>query len=149
MRFLRLPVLIVSASTLGLLWNGLSGRGLGLDRHVLLREGDELIDVKEARRWLDNGALFIDARARIAYEFGAIPGAIQLPENEFDAVFPQLTRQLRKQLYIVVYCDGFGCQSSHHVAQKLKARGIPASILDGGYPAWKEAGYPMHVEGSE
>jgi rhodanese-related sulfurtransferase len=140
--FRRVVILVVTGVLLGLAWNALSGRGMSLTRHAFIHEGDEIIDVAEAKRRFDRGALFIDARARIVFEFGHVPGAVPLPETEFESAFPSLERVLRGRLDIVVYCDGYGCESSHIVARKLKKEGIPAVVLDNGLPSWVETGYP-------
>jgi rhodanese-related sulfurtransferase len=139
-------LLAATGALLGLAWNGLSGRGMSLTRHAFIHDGDEIIDVAEAKKRFDRGALFIDARARLVFQFGHVPGAIPLPEDEFESVFPALESRLRGRLYIVVYCDGYGCESSHHVARKLKKRGIPAAVLENGLPAWIEAGQPVQTE---
>jgi rhodanese-related sulfurtransferase len=89
----------------------------------------------------------VDARVRLVFGFGHVPGALLLPENEFESVFPTLEKRLRDRLDIVVYCDGYGCESSHNVARKLKQLNIPAVVLDGGLPAWIEAGYSTRAEG--
>jgi rhodanese-related sulfurtransferase len=75
-----------------------------------------------------------------------IPGALSLPEDDFDRAFAQLEGQLRRASGIVVYCSGFGCDASHIVARKLRERGFIAAILDEGIPAWEDAGFPMDSE---
>lgn len=119
---------------------------MSLTRHVFIHEGDDIIDVTEAKRRFDRGALFIDARVRLVFELGHVPGAVLLSEDEFESLFPALESRLRGRLDIVVYCDGYGCESSHVVARKLKRRGIPASVLDNGLPAWIEAGHTTRIE---
>ena len=147
MRALRVAILVGSGIVLGLAWNGLSGRGIALTGNVYLKPGDELVTVQEAKRRFDKGAvLLVDARVRLVYELERIPGALSLPEDEFETAFAALEPRLRGRYDILVYCDGFGCEASHEVARLLKARGIPASVLDGGIPAWREAGYPLTTE---
>jgi rhodanese-related sulfurtransferase len=141
-RLRRLVLILLAAAGLGLAWNGLSGRGLALTRNAYVREGDEEIEAKEARARLDNGALFLDARPVAFYEMSHIPGALPLPEDDFDRAFAKIEPRLRSTFDIVVYCSGFGCEASHLVARKLKERGIPAVVLSEGWPAWTEAGYP-------
>ena len=136
-----LAILVLGVS-LGLAWNALSGRGFALTHNVFVREGDELIEATEAKLRREAGALFLDARPRPFYEMGHIPGALPLPEDEFEPGFKRLEPVLRTRFDIVVYCSGFGCEASHIVARKLKQRGIPAVILHEGWPAWQEAGYP-------
>ena len=88
-------------------------------------------------------ALFVDARPRMIYDLQRIPGALSLPEDDFDAAFAQLAPRLRNRFDVIVYCSGFGCEASHIVARKLKERGIPAVVLEDGIPAWQDAGYPL------
>ena len=142
MRLFRLAVILAAALGLGLGWNALSGRGVALGRNAYLSEGDEQIEAAEARARLDKGALFLDARPVAFYEMSHIPGALPLPEDDFDRAFAKLEPRLRSSFDIVVYCSGFGCEASHLVARKLKGRGIPAVVLSEGWPAWTDAGYP-------
>jgi rhodanese-related sulfurtransferase len=143
LRIARVLVIVAAGSALGLLWNGFSGRGLALSGNVFIKEGDELIEAAEAKKKLDAGAaLFLDARPVAFWEMAHIPGALPLPEDDFDKSFAKLETTLRSHFDIVVYCSGFGCEASHIVAHKLKEHGIPAVILHEGWPAWQEAGYP-------
>jgi rhodanese-related sulfurtransferase len=144
MRWYRVLVLIGVGIVLGLAWNTWSGRGLALTANVYLKPGEETILVAEAKRRFDRGAvLFIDARPRMIYDLQHIPGALSLPEDEFDAYFKELEPRLRGRYDIAVYCSGFGCEASHIVARKLKERGIAAVVLLDGIPAWEDAGYPL------
>jgi rhodanese-related sulfurtransferase len=139
---------VALGGTLGLAWNSLSGRGFALTRNVLIQDGDQVVDVAEAKARLDRGALFLDARPEDFYKMAHIPGSLPLPEEDFDKAFARLETRLRGSLDVVVYCAGFGCDASHVVARKLKERGIPASILHDGWPAWEDAHYPVRA-GSE
>jgi rhodanese-related sulfurtransferase len=127
---------------LGVAWNALSGRGVALSRNVYLKDGDDLIPAAEAKARLDRGALFLDARPVDFYRMAHIPGALPLPEEDFDAAFARLEPTLRSRFDIIVYCSGYGCEASHIVARKLKDHGIPAAVLNEGWPAWQEAHYP-------
>ena len=142
LRPLRVGVLLLLGLVLGLAWNALSGRGFALTSNVLVKPGDELVEAPEAKARLDKGALFLDARPEPFYRMAHIPGSLSLPEEVYDAAFARLEGRLRSSLDVIVYCSGFGCDASHVVARKLKARGIPAAILDEGWPAWQEAHYP-------
>ena len=142
----RFTLILVAGTTLGLAWNETSGRGFALGQSVLVQEGDELVQPPEARALLEKGALFIDARPRDFWRLSRIPGALALPEEEFDRAFEELEPRLRRANGIVVYCSGFGCEASHVVARKLRARGIIAAILDEGLPAWQDAGLPLDSE---
>ncbi len=135
--------MLLAGAILGLAWNAWSGRGLDLNRNVFIQQGDELLDAEEARQRLEQGALFLDARPEAFWEMSHIPGAVPLPEDEFDRYFERLEPRLRSHFLLVVYCSGFGCESSHIVAQKLRDVGIHAAILYDGLPAWEDAGYPL------
>jgi rhodanese-related sulfurtransferase len=75
-----------------------------------------------------------------------IPGALALPEEDFDRSFAEIEERLRRASGIVVYCSGFGCEASHVVARKLRERGLIAAILNEGIPAWLDAGFAMDSE---
>ncbi|HJS57135.1 MAG TPA: rhodanese-like domain-containing protein [Vicinamibacteria bacterium] len=144
MKLLWRAVLIMAAGAgLGLTWNAASGRGFSLERNALVKEGDQVVEAPEARQRLEKGALFLDARPVDFYEMSHVPGALPLPEEDFDRAFARIEPRLRESLDVIVYCAGFGCEASHIVARKLKDRGIPAAILHEGWPAWQDAGYPV------
>ncbi|HYU42952.1 MAG TPA: rhodanese-like domain-containing protein [Vicinamibacteria bacterium] len=143
LRPLRIVSILACAALLGLCWNGLSGRGFALTQNAYLQEGDAEVGAPEARTRLDQGALFLDARPIAFYEMSHIPGALPLPEDDFDRSFAKIEPRLRSSFDIVVYCSGFGCEASHLVARKLRDRGIPAIVLAEGWPAWTDAGYPV------
>jgi rhodanese-related sulfurtransferase len=144
MRWYRLAILIAVGSAAGLAWNTVSGRGLPLTHNVYIKPGEEVVDVAEAKRRFDKGAvLFLDARPRMIYGLEHIPGALALPEDELATALPALEPHLRNRYDIVVYCSGFGCEASHIVARTLKEKGIPAVVLQDGMPAWQDAGYPI------
>jgi len=142
-RLWRVLTVFVAGASLGLLWNGLSGRGLALSSNVFVREGDEVIDAAEAKARVERGALFLDARPEAFHRMSRIPGAVSLPEESFETAFARLEPRLRSHLDLVVYCAGFGCESSHVVARQLRQRGLHAAILNDGLPAWEDAGYPV------
>ncbi len=142
----RFILILVTGAAAGLLWNAASGRGFALGRSVLVQAGDEVVQVADARTLLDRGALFLDARPRDFWRMSRIPGALSLPEDDFDRAFAEAEERLRRASGIVVYCSGFGCEASHIVARKLRERGLIAAILDEGLPAWQDAGLPMDAE---
>jgi rhodanese-related sulfurtransferase len=142
----RFILILVTGVAAGLAWNAASGRGFALGRSVLVQAGDEIVEAADAKRLLDRGALFLDARPRDFWRMNRIPGALSLPEDDFDRAFAALEGRLRRASGIVVYCSGFGCDASHIVARKLRERGFIAAVLDEGIPAWQDAGFPMDSE---
>jgi rhodanese-related sulfurtransferase len=139
-------VITLAGLACGLSWNSLSGKGFDLSQSVFVQTGDTLVPAETAKAWLDRGALFIDARPRDFWRMSRIPGAESLPEEDFDRAFAEIERQLRRNSSIIVYCSGYGCESSHIVARQLRERGLPAVILDEGLPAWEDEGYPLDTE---
>jgi len=143
MKLWRVAVLVASGALLGLAWNAAAPRGLVLTSHAFVAPGDVVVPAAEAKALLDRGALFLDARPRMFWEMVRIPGALALPEDDFEASFAALEPRLRASLDVVVYCSGFGCEASHIVARRLRERGVPAAVLEDGLPAWQDAGYVL------
>jgi rhodanese-related sulfurtransferase len=147
LRLWRVAVIVAAGATTGLAWNALSGRGFALDQSAFVQKGDEVIDAAEAKARLDRGALFLDARPMDFYKMSHIAGALPLPEPDFDRAFAELEPRLRRTFNLVAYCAGYGCDASHIVARRLREKGIHAAILNDGWPAWTEAGYPVKEGG--
>ena len=145
-RAVGMAAIVLAGVACGFTWNSLSGKGFDLSRSVFVQEGDVLVSAPTAKTWLDQGALFVDARPHDFWRMSRIPGAISLPEEAFDDAYAQVQPQLRKKLSIIVYCSGYGCESSHIVARRLRSRGLPAVILEDGLPAWEDEGYPLDTE---
>jgi rhodanese-related sulfurtransferase len=142
----RFILILAGGVALGFAWNAASGRGIALGQSVLLQAGDELVKAPDAKRLLDQGALFLDARPRDFWRMNRIPGALSLPEDAFEAAYPEAEALLRRASAVVVYCSGYGCEASHLVARKLRERGFAAAILDEGLPAWEDAQLPLDAE---
>ena len=138
-----MAAILGAGALVGLGWNAWSGRGFALGQNVFVQAGDEVIEPAEAKARLDKGALFLDARPSDFYKMSHIPGALPLPEDDFDKAFAELEPRLRASFDIVVYCSGYGCEASHIVARKLREKGVQAAILHEGWPAWTDAGYPV------
>jgi rhodanese-related sulfurtransferase len=143
--FGRVVAIVAAGVGLGLAWNTWSGRGLALGANAFVRPGETLdeIEAPAAKARLEKGALFLDARPVDFYKMGHIPGALPLPEDDFDRSFAALEDTLRRRFDIVVYCSGYGCEASHIVARELRKHGIEAAVLHEGWPAWTDAGYPV------
>lgn len=143
----RIFLIAAAGLACGMAWNTWSGRGIALGANAFLREGAEEIPAAAAKERFDRGALFLDARPVANYEMSHIPNAVPLPEDDFDRHFAALEPRLRSSFDAVVYCAGYGCEASHLVAERLKAKGIHVAILNEGWPAWTDAGYPVTEAG--
>jgi len=139
----RSALILAFGASAGLVWNAASGRGIALARSVLAQSGDQLLSARDAKRLLDRGALFLDARPHDFWRMNRIPGALSLPEDDFEQTFAALEPMVRRARAVVVYCSGYGCEASLVVARRLRERGIDAGVLDEGLPAWEDAGLPL------
>lgn len=87
--------------------------------------------------------LVVDVRSSDQYEAGRISGSRNIPRAELLEVLlePPINRE------IVVYCNMKhpGSSSSEQAAQLLRDRGYTVQVLEGGYPAWRDAGYEVET----
>lgn len=96
------------------------------------------VEVAKVRSWGDN-VLLVDARPRREFEADALPGAILLNEDEWNALIPAFLNAWDPDKPIVVYCGGGGCQASKAVAARLKTelQLENVHVLRGGLRAWR------------
>ena len=101
-----------------------------------------LMQVKEL---FDHGeGYFLDARDAAAYAQGHIKGARSLPLGESEAGLEGFRRQIPQGTTLIIYCNGYGCHDSMKLGEKLRRAGYGEIYLfEGGYPEWREAGYPV------
>ena len=80
--------------------------------------------------------VLIDSRPERTVEKGGIPGAINIPDNKFDAA--KLPADKAKQL--IFFCGGLACDLSDKSAHKAKALGYKnVRVYVEGYPGWAAA----------
>jgi rhodanese-related sulfurtransferase len=82
----------------------------------------------------------IDARRAEAYAKAHIPGAISFPHRTMDA---ESVKRLPRDVLIVTYCDGIGCNASTKAAYKLAGFGFSVKELIGGLDFWIRDGLPV------
>lgn len=107
------------------------------------------ISLEEAAELLSQQtAFFIDSRSPALYQASHIPGALNLPYEDFDKIFrPGL---IPTSQTIVVYCEGGKCRSSVALAQKLVAQGYSnIHVVLEGWQGWQAAGLPIEVSEPE
>jgi rhodanese-related sulfurtransferase len=82
--------------------------------------------------------VIVDSRPkRKKYDKGHLPGAISIPDSQFNKLKNTLPKDKNKLL--VFYCGGFKCKLSHKSAAKAIALGhTNVKVFSSGYPAWKE-----------
>lgn len=150
--FAQIVVLIACSVALALLVNGVRKE----DRLPLvmpfapehrcaakMAEG-RAIPVEEALgQYGREGAVFVDARSREAYEKGHIMNAISLPYSFLEAVPRETVDRLRKDGIIIVYCNSESVERSKLMAGELSEAGLKeVSYLLGGFLGWVRAGGP-------
>lgn len=93
--------------------------------------------------------VIVDARPkRKKYDKGHLPGAISIPDSQFDKLKYRLPKDSNKPL--IFYCGGYKCKLSHKSAAKAIALGYTnVKVFSAGYPAWKKtvaAAAPVNVK---
>lgn len=95
----------------------------------------------DARSLIQAGAIVLDARRPEDFALGHLPGAVNLPVEEFDNCFAEVEPRLNPQVPLLVYCGGGDCTLSHELADVLRQMGYArVEVLQGGLEAWKAAG---------
>jgi rhodanese-related sulfurtransferase len=114
-------------------------------RHFLAKLSVETdpADVRLDLRRGQKSFVLLDARSAQDFEECHIPGAINLPARRITA---ESTSHLSKELPIVTYCWGVGCNSSTKAAERLSALGFQVKEMIGGIEYWRREG--GEVEGT-
>ncbi|WP_018862740.1 rhodanese-like domain-containing protein [Thioalkalivibrio sp. ALJ3] len=94
----------------------------------------ELVDWRQAGR----SFLLVDVRQQEEAAEGSIEGAVNIPRPKLEASIESHMQD--PQQPVVVFCGGRG--RSQLVAESLRAMGIDAHVLRGGYAAWRETRTP-------
>ena len=100
------------------------------------------VSVARVRQLLDEKAplTLVDARPKDRkYDKGHIPGAISLPDSQFDKLAAErLPADKAAALYF--YCDGLACKLSNDSAEKaIKLGYTNVKVVPDGYPGWEKA----------
>jgi rhodanese-related sulfurtransferase len=94
-----------------------------------------------------NEGVIVDARDAATYAKGRIRGAVSLPIGQAAEKIPAFAEKYPTDTLLILYCNGYGCHDSMQLGQKLIEKGFTqVYAFEGGYPEWKDAGYP--VEGT-
>lgn len=91
------------------------------------------------------GVMIIDSRpAARQYDPGHIPGAINIPDSQFDKLADKLPAD--KATLLLFYCGGLECMLSHNSAFKAEKLGYTnIKVYPAGSPDWKAKGAQMSV----
>ncbi len=69
---------------------------------------------------LSTPVLFVDARKAVDFSLGHVAGAVNLPDDDFDAHVGAFLDRWVPEASVVVYCANSGCNSSASVARRLR-----------------------------
>ncbi|MER2605379.1 MAG: rhodanese-like domain-containing protein, partial [Siculibacillus sp.] len=96
---------------------------------------------------LKKGVALIDSRpAARQYDPGHIPGAINIPDTQFEKSVDKLPAD--KDTLLIFYCGGLDCMLSHTSAAKAEALGYKnIKVYAEGMPDWKAKGGGVAVSG--
>jgi len=91
------------------------------------------------------GVMIIDSRpAARQYDPGHIPGAVNIPDSQFDKLVDKLPAD--KATLLLFYCGGLECMLSHNSAFKAEKLGYTnIKVYPAGSPDWKAKGAQMSV----
>lgn len=96
------------------------------------------VSVPFLKKKLDEGSplTLIDSRPKERkYDKGHIPGAISLPDSDFDKLIDRLPADRNSPLYF--YCEGLNCKLSSDSAEKAVKLGYKqVKVVPEGYPLW-------------
>lgn len=93
-----------------------------------------------------DGVQVIDARPKARkYDSGHIPGALSIPDSQFNKMTAQLPKD--KSTMLIFYCGGVKCMLSHKSAFKAEKLGYSnIKVYANGFPDWKKNGGLIGVD---
>jgi len=105
----------------------------------------KIVDASESYEMLLTGeALFLDARLKEDFEEGHIEGALSLPIEQFDIVYPEIYHHFSESKALIVYCEGGGCELSEELCLILHDMEYENVYLyEAGWPEWQTMGLPQ------
>jgi len=108
-------------------------------------KGIEQIGVDEAYNlFLDEAALFLDARDPFDFESGHIPGAINVSPEQAETKLEIIRAAVDSGKEILAYCGDIDCHMSMDLALAYKSFGIDKTrIVFEGLAGWLETGCPL------
>ena len=94
--------------------------------------------VELERMMKNNEVNIVDVRAAEDYAQGHIPGAVNLPKDQWPSL-----KGLRKDKMNVLYCYSQVCHLAATAAVQFADKGYPVMELDGGWRWWKDDGFEV------
>lgn len=99
-------------------------------------------DPSDVRADLHDGVRFVlvDARGDSSWRQGRIAGAVHLPRADIVSRAPE---EIPKDMPVVVYCWGPGCNGSTRAALEFARLGYSVREMIGGFEYWAREGYAI------
>jgi len=96
------------------------------------------VTLEEVAGWPDP-VLWIDARPSEAFQRAHVPGALSLPESEWESGLAAVLEAWSPEHRVLVYCAETACSTSVRVAERLRADLGSENVyyLRGGFEAWQ------------
>lgn len=149
----REALLILCAGTaLGLVSNSVRPDGIDLLAAPVRATEGECAPPAEQTQWIplseatelagQPDVLFVDARPTDEFVKAHIAGAYSVPFRAGDAVPREALEVVAGARVVITYCDTHGgCSCSVALAREIAAAGgLDVRVLEGGWPAWEQAG---------
>ncbi len=98
----------------------------------------------ELDRWIrsgENNLVIVDVRDPEDFRKGHIPGAINLPKEQWDNL-----QGLSNEKTNVVYCYSQQCHLAANACVQFASRGYPVMELEGGFAVWKQVDLDIEEE---
>ena len=92
-------------------------------------------------RFRSGESLFVDARSADHFAKGHISGAVSVPFEQFDELFPVIVDLIDSGRELVVYCSNRECDDALLLAIELRAMGCSNAVLYiDGFEVWQTYG---------
>lgn len=116
--------IVIFAAILGIAFNIMAPQGIGFLPKEVSRPQWLEADIKHVGQLVKQGALLIDARPAGDYNQSRIRGAVKLPVEELEALYPLLADTITQAPAVVVYGRSFSRFPAATVGQYLAEQGI-------------------------
>ena len=136
----------------GLLTNALRTEPLSLHTHwssgaaaIPTLAENLVVPLDEARElFLNQSALFLDARPSESYRQGHIKGAVSLPLSDLGERYVAVLAELPQDEPIITYCSGQDCSLGEELARFLLGDGFNnVRVFRAGWLAWQRHDLPV------
>jgi rhodanese-related sulfurtransferase len=110
------------------------------------KPGITVIEIDTAQTLVEHrAALVLDARPDLFFEFGHLPGALNLSKKNFAEDYkkslPKITEAEAVGVPLLLYCAHEHCKDASEVARELEKKGHRVILIyEGGYDEWERLG---------